>query len=442
MNISIFGAGYVGLVTGVCFADAGNCVLCMDKDRDKVRLLRDGGLPIYEPGLEALVRANVAAGRLEFCDDLEAAVRHGDVLFLAVPTPPDGDGRADVRHVLEVARAIARHMDTPRLVANKSTAPVGTVGDIRKAMAEELRGRGRRVDFSVVSNPEFLKEGTAVQDFMRPERIIVGVDDDPAALEVLQRLYAPFNRNRRRLLCMDARSAELTKYAANAMLATRISFINEMAAMAEALGADIEQVRQGIGSDSRIGHRFLYPGCGYGGSCLPKDLKALCRTAADRRCETRILEAVEAVNRDQKQALPRKVRSCFGEDLQGLRFALWGLSFKPDTDDVRESPALAVARALLESGARVQAFDPQAMAAAERALGRQERLRFCKDPYKAAAGCDALLLATEWKAFQNPDLERLAGLMRGKTIFDGRNIYDPRLCAAAGFRYYGIGRTA
>lgn len=449
MRITIIGSGYVGLVTGACLADAGNNVLCMDKDAAKVELLRGGGIPIYEPGLERLVRDNSAAGRLAFTGDLKEGVAHGEVLFIAVPTPPDEDGAADVSQVLATARAIAACMEEEKLVVNKSTAPVGTVHRAREVMAEELGRRGKEIKFSVVSNPEFLKEGAAVEDFMKPDRIIIGVDGEGdgggKARQILEQLYAPFNRNRRRMLVMGVRSAELTKYAANAMLATKISFINEMAALAEILGADIEHVRQGIGADRRIGHHFIYPGCGYGGSCLPKDVQALRRTAAGHGFEARILAAVSDVNRAQKTLLAKKIAAHFnvdegGEGWKKLRFALWGLAFKPNTDDVREAPAIALAGHLLARGAQVNAFDPAANANAKKILG--DDLRFCDDPYDALSGCDALLVLTEWKVFHNPDLKRMASLMRGRTVFDGRNMYRPAMFAAAGFTHHGIGRPA
>jgi len=452
MRITIIGSGYVGLVTGACLADAGNHVLCMDNDAAKVELLRGGGIPIYEPGLEQLVRDNSAAGRLAFTGDLKKSAAHGEVLFIAVPTPPDEDGAADVSHVLAAARAIAACMAEEKLVVNKSTAPVGTVHRAREVMAEELGRRGKEIKFSVVSNPEFLKEGAAVEDFMKPDRIIIGVDGGGEggggkARQVLEQLYAPFNRSRRRMLVMDVRSAELTKYAANAMLATKISFINEMAALAEILGADIEHVRQGIGADRRIGHHCIYPGCGYGGSCLPKDVQALRRTAAGHGYEARILAAVSDVNRAQKTLLAKKIAAHFnvddggrGEGWKKLRFALWGLAFKPNTDDVREAPAIALARHLLARGAQVQAHDPAANANAKKILG--DGLRFYDDPYAALSGCDALLVLTEWKVFHNPDLKRMASLMRGRAVFDGRNMYRPAMFSAAGFTCHGIGRPA
>ena len=441
MNITIVGAGYAGLVTGACFADTGNQVLCIDKDPDKLAALRRGHVPIYEFGLESLVRLNLKAGRLAFGDDLAQGVAHGQVLFLALPTPSAADGAADTGALFEVAREIGRRLDHYCVIANKSTAPVGTAGRVRGIIGDELRRRGAALEFSVVSNPEFLKEGDAVRDFMRPDRIIVGVEPgDERARGIIEQLYAPFNSNHERLLCMDPCSAELTKYAANAMLATRISFMNEMAVLAEALGADIQEVRRGIGSDSRIGYGSIYAGCGFGGSCLPKDIRALRHSARTHDCEARILAAVAAVNEDQVTMTAQKVVAHFNGRCEGLRLALWGLAFKPGTDDVREAPALALARRLLEQGAEIRACDPAALDEAARALGGHPRLSFHGDHYEAAEGCDAVLLVTEWRVFKDLDLERLARIMRQRVIVDGRNIYRPAALAAAGFHYYGIGR--
>ena len=440
MKLTMIGTGYVGLVTGACLADVGNEVLCLDLDGDKVARLQAGEMPLHEPGLQEVVRRNVATRRLAFTTDPALAAGHGEAQFIAVGTPPGDDGSADVGHVLAAARGIGRHMDGRRLVVTKSTVPVGTAERVRQAVAQELATRGASHAFSVVSNPEFLKEGAAVDDFMRPERIVVGADDEHAA-RLMREIYAPFNRSRDRLLMMDVRSAELTKYAANAMLATRISFMNEMANLAEALGADIESVRQGIGSDSRIGHQFLYPGCGYGGSCFPKDVKALIRTARqDAGLELRVLDAVESVNATQRQVLVRKVRQRFGPDLRGRHFGLWGLAFKPDTDDMREAPSRDVLQGLLGAGATVRAYDPCAMREAQRALGGAAGLSYASDPMDALGGADALLIATEWKQFRSPDFDAIAAALKQPVIFDGRNLYPPRLLRERGFEYHCIGR--
>ncbi|MGD9951345.1 MAG: UDP-glucose/GDP-mannose dehydrogenase family protein [Burkholderiales bacterium] len=441
MNVTVIGTGYVGLVAGACLADAGNRVFCLDVDAAKVAQLNAGGLPIYEPGLGPIVRRNREAGRLVFSTDAAAGVAHGELQLIAVGTPPDEDGSADLQHVLAAARAIGRHMDGYRVVATKSTVPVGTADRVRAAIAEELAGRGARHDFSVVSNPEFLKEGAAVEDFMRPDRVVVGADD-ARATELLRELYAPFQRNHERILTMSVRSAELTKYAANAMLATRISFMNDLANLAERLGADIEEVRQGIGSDARIGYHFLYPGAGYGGSCFPKDVAALRRTAGEAGHPLRLLEAVHAVNEAQKHVLGRKIRARFGERLAGRRIALWGLAFKPNTDDLREAASRALIADLLEAGAEVRAYDPVAGEGAARLYAGEPRVRIAPSALEALEGCDALAIVTEWREFRSPDYETLRAKLAHPVIFDGRNLYDPAVVKANGFEYYPIGRRA
>ena len=439
MKVSIFGTGYVGLVTGACLAEVGNDVLCMDIDEDKVKALRQGIVPIYEPDLDTLVERNAAAGRLRFTTDAGEAVAHGLLQFIAVGTPPDEDGSADLQHVLKVAETIAKHMDDYRVVVDKSTVPVGTADRVRETITAVLRKRGMVVEFDVVSNPEFLKEGAAVGDFMKPDRIIIGTDNARAA-ELLHTLYAPFNRNHDRLIAMDIRSAELTKYAANAMLATRISFMNELANLAEKLGADIEQVRQGIGADSRIGYAFIYPGCGYGGSCFPKDVSALERTTREVGYDARLLAAVEAVNNRQKQVLFRKMQAHFDGDLRGRRIALWGLAFKPNTDDMRDAPSRVLMESLWEAGATVVAFDPVAMDEARRIYGERDDLILVDAPQEAVQGADALALVTEWNIFRSPDFQALGEALSSPVIFDGRNIYDPGMLRSLGFTYYGIGR--
>lgn len=440
MKITVVGTGYVGLVTGTCLADVGNHVVCVDTDQAKIDGLNRGVLPIYEPGLEQLVEDNQAAGRLEFTTDIGRGVTHGKVIFIAVGTPPDEDGSADLQYVLQVADSIGTHMDDYRVVVTKSTVPVGTAEKVRIAVNQALARRGATVDFSVVSNPEFLKEGAAVDDFMKPDRIIVGSDDE-RALAIMRELYAPFNRNHQRVISMDIPSAELTKYTANAMLATKISFMNEMANLAERLGADIEAVRVGIGADPRIGYHFIYPGCGYGGSCFPKDVQALYRTAGEVGYDARILAAVEAVNRDQKRVLVTRLRDHFGDGIKGRTFALWGLSFKPDTDDMRDAPSRVVMEALWDSGASVQAFDPVAIAEARRIYGERDDLVLNEDdPYAVLENADGLVVVTEWRAFRASDLDRIRESLRGNVIFDGRNIFSPDAVRAAGLQYYGIGR--
>jgi UDPglucose 6-dehydrogenase len=439
MNVTVIGTGYVGLVAGACLADAGNRVLCLDVDAAKVAQLEAGGIPIFEPGLEPIVRRNREAGRLAFSTDAAAGVAHGELQFIAVGTPPDEDGSADLQHVLAAARQIGRHMAGYRVIATKSTVPVGTADKVRAAIAEELAKRGARHEFSVVSNPEFLKEGAAVEDFMRPDRVIVGADD-PRALALLRELYAPFQRNHERILAMSVRSAELTKYAANAMLATRISFMNELANLAERLGADIEEVRQGIGSDARIGYHFLYAGAGYGGSCFPKDVRALQRTAEEAGQPLRLLGAVHAVNEAQKRVLGAKIRQRFGARLEGRRFALWGLAFKPNTDDLREAASRTLIAELLEAGAAVRAYDPAAGAAARRLYAAEPRVAIADGAHAALEGCDALAIVTEWREFRSPDFDVLRAKLAQPVIFDGRNLYDPAVVKAHGFEYHPIGR--
>ncbi len=443
MRVAIFGTGYVGLVTGTCLAEVGHDVVCVDIDQSKVDGLERGIIPIYEPGLEPMVKANHASGRLAFTTDAAQAIAHGEVIFIAVGTPPDEDGSADLQYVLAVARTIGRHLARPTVVVNKSTVPVGTADKVRTAIAEDLAARGQGIAFDVVSNPEFLKEGDAVADCMRPDRIVIGANS-AHAVTVLRRLYAPFNRNRDRVVEMDVRSAELTKYAANAMLATKISFMNEIANIAERVGADIEQVRQGIGSDPRIGWHFIYPGAGYGGSCFPKDVQALARTAAQHGHTPQLLNAVEAVNAAQKGHLFELIQRHYdrGEDegVRGKTFAVWGLAFKPNTDDMREAPSRRVLAQLWEAGAKVQVFDPEAMAEARRIFGEREDLVFCDSAFAALHDADALVVITEWKQFRSPDFARMREALGDAVVFDGRNLYDPVEIEAAGLAYYGIGR--
>ena len=439
MKVAIFGTGYVGLVTGTCLAEVGNTVLCVDIDAAKVDGLKRGELPIFEPGLEDMVVANHRSRRLDFTTDAAAAVAHGDLVFIAVGTPPDEDGSADLRHVLAVARSIGRHLARPAVVVNKSTVPVGTADKVRATISAELAARGVDIAFDVVSNPEFLKEGDAVKDCMRPDRIVVG-SDSPRAIDKLKALYAPFNRNHVRLVLMDVRSAELTKYAANAMLATKISFMNEMANIAERVGADIEMVRHGIGSDPRIGYSFIYPGAGYGGSCFPKDVQALERTARQHGYEARVLGAVEAVNRDQKGVLFARLLQHFKGELRGKTIALWGLAFKPNTDDMREASSRSLLMLLWAAGAQVRAYDPEAMVETHRIYGERDDLVLCDSAEVALEGADALVVITEWKAFWSPDFAHIAATLRTPVLFDGRNIYEPNVVEAAGIAYYGIGR--
>ncbi|HEY9103924.1 UDP-glucose/GDP-mannose dehydrogenase family protein [Chitinimonas sp.] len=437
MKLTIIGTGYVGLVSGACLAEVGNEVLCLDLDAAKIAQLKRGEIPLYEPGLDAMVQRNAAAGRLHFTTDVAEAVAFATLQMIAVGTPPEEDGSADLQHVVAAARAIGERMEGYKVVVDKSTVPVGTADRVRQEIAEVLRARGRDLPYAVVSNPEFLKEGAAVEDFMRPDRIIIGSDDDEAT-QLLRALYQPFQRNHERLVTMDVRSAELTKYAANAMLATRISFMNELANLAEALGADIELVRRGIGADPRIGYHFLYPGLGYGGSCFPKDIKALRRTAADHEVPMQVLAAVEQANEAQKRRLVDKLVGHLGADLQGRRIALWGLAFKPNTDDMREAPSLAVIEGLLARGASVVAYDPAAAASARRLLG--DRIRYAVSPMAAVDGADALLIATEWKEFRSPDFEAIKRSLKQALIIDGRNLYDPHWMRELGITYDAIGR--
>jgi UDPglucose 6-dehydrogenase len=440
MKITVIGTGYVGLVSGACLADVGHEVLCLDVDPEKIRILEEGGIPIHEPGLQEVVSRNVRAGRLFFTTDIERAVHYGTVQFIAVGTPPDEDGSADLQYVLAAARNIGKHMNSYRVIVDKSTVPVGTGDLVHAAVAEELATRGEKTAFAVVSNPEFLKEGAALEDFMRPDRIVVGTEDEQA-IRLMRELYAPFQRNHDRLLVMDTRSAELTKYAANAMLATRISFMNELANLAETLGADIELVRQGIGSDPRIGWHFLYAGCGYGGSCFPKDVKALIRTGNEVHHDLLVLNAVEEANDRQKRLLVNKIVARFGEKLDGLRFALWGLAFKPNTDDMREAPSRVIIDELSRRGASVTAYDPVATSEARRVFAdKYPKLGYAVRPMDAAQGADALIIVTEWKEFRSPDFEAIRAALKQPVIFDGRNIYEPAAMRRYGIEYHGVGR--
>ena len=442
MKVTIFGSGYVGLVSAACLADAGNHVVCVDTNVERVARLNGGEVPIHEPGLDELMHRNCAAGRLEFTADTARGVEHGLFQLIAVGTPPEEDGSADLRHVLQVARAIGEHLPRYAILVTKSTVPVGTADQVRQEVAKALATRQLAIEFDVVSNPEFLKEGAAIDDFMRPDRIVIGTDN-PRTTELIRALYEPFTRNHDRLVVMDIRSAELTKYAANAMLATKISFMHELAAVAERVGADIEKVRIGIGSDPRIGYSFIYPGIGYGGSCFPKDVKALIRSADRAGHDATLLRAVERVNERQKNVLVQKLARYFSDRLGGRTFALWGLSFKPNTDDMREAPSRSVIDALLAAGASVRAYDPVASHEAQRLYANAphaDRLLFCKNAYEAAEGADALLIATEWKEFRSPDYDRLKTLLLQPLIFDGRNLYDPALMRRLGFEYFAIGR--
>ncbi|MDP9123408.1 MAG: UDP-glucose/GDP-mannose dehydrogenase family protein [Pseudomonadota bacterium] len=440
MKITVIGAGYVGLVSGACLAEMGNHVVCLDVDPRKIDMLNSGGIPIHEPGLDKIVQRNASSGRLQFTTDVGVAVAHGTLQFIAVGTPPDEDGSADLQYVLAAARNIGRLMTEYKLVIDKSTVPVGTADKVKAVIQAELEARGVAIEFSVASNPEFLKEGAAVDDFMKPDRIVVGAEGE-RAIDLLRAVYAPFQRNRDKLVVMDVRSAELTKYAANAMLATRISFMNELALLAESLGADIELVRQGIGSDPRIGYHFLYAGCGYGGSCFPKDVKALIRTAAETGRDLKVLQAVEDANDAQKQVLVQKIVRRFGEDLSGLRFAVWGLAFKPNTDDMREASARVLIGELLARGARVTAYDPVAMTEARRVFGVEPRISYAENPDAALVGADALAIVTEWKEFRSPDFARIASTLKTPVIFDGRNLYEPKVVRDAGIDYQPIGRV-
>jgi UDPglucose 6-dehydrogenase len=440
MKVTVIGTGYVGLVSGTCLAEVGNDVLCLDLDAEKIRILNEGGIPIYEPGLQEMVKRNVAAGRLHFTTDLDKAAQHGTIQFIAVGTPPDEDGSADLKYVLAAARNIGDRMTDFKVIVDKSTVPVGTGDAVNAAIAEQLKKRGVDVPYAVVSNPEFLKEGAAVDDFMKPDRIVVGSDNEQA-IHLMRALYAPFQRNHERLIVTDVRSAELTKYAANAMLATRISFMNELANLAEVLGADIEMVRKGIGSDPRIGYDFLYPGCGYGGSCFPKDVKALIKTAADKaNIGLKVLTAVEDANDAQKHVLGNKVKKHFGNDLTGKHFAVWGLAFKPNTDDMRDAPSRDLLADLFAAGATVTAYDPVAMHEAQRIFGNEPRLKYSEKSMQALDGADALIVVTEWKEFRSADLDTIKQKLKNPLIFDGRNLYDPKLVRQQGLTYLPIGR--
>jgi UDPglucose 6-dehydrogenase len=452
MKVTIVGSGYVGLVTGACLAEQGNNVFCLDLDPKKIEILNSGGVPIYEPGLKEMIERNRAAGRLQFSTDVAASVAHGDIQFIAVGTPPDEDGSADLQYVVAAARNIGRHMTTPKVIVDKSTVPVGTADKVSAAITEELEKRSLSADLcSVVSNPEFLKEGAAVEDFMRPDRIVIGTENTPAGLrakEQMRKLYAPFNRHHERTYYMDVKSAELTKYAANAMLATRISFMNELANLADLVGADIEAVRQGIGSDSRIGFGFLYPGTGYGGSCFPKDVSALSKTAKEHGRELKILGAVDAVNEIQKYVLVEKIEKRFGKDLSNMKFALWGLAFKPNTDDMREAPSRVIIAELVKRGATIVAHDPVAMPEAKHALEQDfqsnpqglKNVSMVDNPMNALDGADALIIVTEWKAFRSPDFDVVLQKLTRPIVFDGRNLYEPHAMQELGIEYHGIGR--
>ena len=452
MKVTIIGSGYVGLVTGACLAEQGNNVFCVDVDSQKIEILNSGGVPIYEPGLKEMIERNRAASRLQFSTDIGASVAHGDIQFIAVGTPPDEDGSADLQYVVAAARNIGRHMTTPKVIVDKSTVPVGTADKVSEAITQELEKRGLSAELcSVVSNPEFLKEGAAVEDFMRPDRIVIGTESTPAgqrAKEQMRKLYAPFNRHHERTFYMDVKSAELTKYAANAMLATRISFMNELANLADLVGADIEAVRQGIGSDSRIGYGFLYSGTGYGGSCFPKDVSALSKTAKEHGRDLKILDAVEAVNELQKYILVEKIEKRFGKDLKGMKFALWGLAFKPNTDDMREAPSRVIIAELVKRGATIVAHDPVSMPEAKHCLDLDfkdnpeglKQVSMVNDPMSALDGADALIIVTEWKAFRSPDFEQVMQKLKRAIIFDGRNLYEPTSMQELGIEYYGIGR--
>jgi len=439
MKITIFGSGYVGLVTGACLAEVGNEVLCVDIDTRKIDMLKRGEIPIYEPGLEALVLSNSQSGRLAFTTDIAAGVAHGLFQFIAVGTPPDEDGSADLQYVTAVAKSIGEHMDSYRIIVNKSTVPVGTADKVRSAVENTLKVRGKSIEFDVVSNPEFLKEGAAIDDFMKPDRVVIGTDN-PRTTELLRALYAPFNRNHERLVVMDIRSAELTKYAANAMLATKISFMNELANLAERLGADIAQVRLGIGSDPRIGYHFIYPGCGYGGSCFPKDVQAMIRTAASVGYDSTLLQSIETVNARQKNKLFAYIQQHFKGDIQGKTFAVWGLAFKPKTDDMREAPSRVLMESLWAAGAKVQAYDPEAMDETQRVYGDRDDLQLCGTKEAALKNADALVICTEWQNFRAPDFDLIKQMLHQAVIFDGRNLFEPKRMEQKGFEYYAIGR--
>ena len=439
MKVTIYGSGYVGLVTGTCLAEVGNDVLCVDVDKAKIDALNNGKIPIYEPGLEPMVMKNHQSGRLRFTTDAEEGVSHGLFQMIAVGTPPDEDGSADLQYVTAVARTIGQNMNDYRVIIDKSTVPVGTADKVRAAVEAEQKTRNASIEFDVVSNPEFLKEGAAIDDFMKPDRIVIGTDN-PRTTELMRELYAPFNRSHDRLVDMDIRSAELTKYASNAMLATKISFMNELANLSERLGADIEHVRVGMGSDPRIGYHFIYPGCGYGGSCFPKDVQALERTAKEAGYFAELLTAVENVNKRQKHTLFNKISQHYNGDLKGKTFAIWGLSFKPNTDDMREAPSRTLMEALWEQGANVRAYDPEAMEETQRIYGDRKDLEYCDSPDEALNGCDALVTCTEWSMFRSPDFNSIKAALNEPVIFDGRNMYDPNHLDSEGFTYYGIGR--
>lgn len=441
MKVTVFGSGYVGLVTGACLAEVGHEVICVDIDEHKINQLKQGQIPIYEPGLDEMVQNNSQTGRLLFTTDIAMGVEHGLLQFIAVGTPPDEDGSADLQYVLAVAKSIGEHMQDYKVIINKSTVPVGTADKVRAALSQKLEEAGKEIDFDVVSNPEFLKEGSAIDDFMKPDRIVVGVEMSHAT-DLMTELYAPFNQEHNRLLIMAVRSAEFTKYAANAMLATKISFMNEMANMAEKVGVDIEEVRHGISLDARIGKHFLYPGSGYGGSCFPKDVKALERIAQNQEEDGWMLHAVEAVNKAQKRILFQKINRYFKGDLKNKVFALWGLAFKPETDDMREAPSRILLEALWTAGAKVRAYDPAAMIETRRIYGERDDLLLCDNKESAINGVDALIVQTEWSEFKNPDFAVLKNQLKQALIFDGRNIYDPKALAQDGFIYYGIGRGA
>ena len=440
MKITVIGTGYVGLVGAACLAEVGNHVLGLDVNPEKIRILKEGGIPIHEPGLLEIVRRNVENGRLSFTTNIEEAVHFGEVQFIAVGTPPDEDGSADLQYVTEAARNIGRFMTDEKVIVDKSTVPIGTGDKVKEAVAEELKKRNVNIHYSVVSNPEFLKEGAAVEDFMRPDRIVIGTED-PKAIEVMKQVYAPFQRNHERLVVTNLRSAELIKYAANSMLATRISFMNELANLAEIVGADIEMVRQGIGSDPRIGYHFLYPGCGYGGSCFPKDVKALIKTAKDvAGFDLKLLKAVEEVNDLQKYVLPKKIKKEFGDNLKGKHFALWGLAFKPNTDDMREASSRVLIHELIKAGATITAYDPVAMDEAKRIFKDEKHLSFVDTQDDALKNADALVIVTEWTEFRSPDFALIKSSLKAPFIFDGRNLYDPKTIRALGFNYFPIGR--
>ncbi len=439
MKITIIGTGYVGLVSGACLAELGNDVMCLDVDAAKIAMLKRGEIPIYEPGLEPLVTRNAAAGRLRFTIDVAASVAHGQVQFIAVGTPPDEDGSADLRDVLAAARNIGCYMSDYRLIVDKSTVPVGTAEKVRATITAELARRGKKIDFSVVSNPEFLKEGAAIEDFMRPDRIVIGVADERAT-QIMRAIYAPIQRNHERMIVMDIPSAELAKYAANAMLATRISFMNELANLAERLGADIEHVRQGIGSDARIGYHFLYAGCGYGGACFPKDVTALQQSAHETGMALKIIDAVNQVNQGQKLRLLEKIMHRFGENLNGKHFAVWGLAYKPSTDDMREAPSQIIVPGLIKRGATVTAYDPIAMEQAKRVFAGLAGIGYANSPQMALDGADCLVIITEWKEFRSPDFDDIKRRLRTPVIFDGRNLYEPAMVRSYGLEYSGIGR--